>query len=172
MVAVIIISVVILLYIIASAPPPFTIKSNWNHYFDDMQISSLELYPKIVTRLRDWKLELSISRITMKETHFFSASREYLRICSGELVFYFGVYEFGKGTYASWWLGINDESFLNRIPVISKLLGKDRKNKSFYQLDIETMYRSTIHSAILSVIEEFGQQKGARLLSPENKQIQ
>lgn len=171
LVPIIVFVAVAIVFYVLSAPPEFTIKSNWNHYFDDMQIPSAVLYPKIIARLHDWKVEPNITKVTQKQSHIFSAEREYLRIAFHDHVFFFGCYQFGKGTYASWWLGVNDETWVNKIPVVSLFMGKDRKYKTFYQRDIEAMYRSTVHTVILAVLEEVGQQKGARSLSPDYRQF-
>jgi hypothetical protein len=167
----IIIIIVIIGLIALYGKTPSTIKSHWQHFYDGCQISTTDFYNQIETGLRDRKIQgLNFGQESFLESHVFSAKRVYLRIAEQEYLFYICAAPFGTGTFVSWWLCIKDENFVNKIPILSKLAGKDRHNKSFYQMDTEAMYQSVIHSTVLSVADSLTKEKGVRELSELERQ--
>jgi hypothetical protein len=149
---------------------PKTIKDRpWCHFYDNISLSTVEFYEQIKEGLRLRKVAVSIAEESFLESHIFSAKRVYLRITQAEYIFYVCAAPFGTGTFVSWWLCIKDESFLNRIPFLSKLAGKDRANKTFYQMDTEAMYKSAIHTTVIDVANKLTENKGVRLSELERR---
>lgn len=158
-------AVIIVVILYAKNKSRFENKSPWQHFFDGLELSTQEFYTKVEAAIRDRKVNVDFAKESFLQSHIFSARREYLRISKGEYVFFICAAPFGTGTFISQWLCVTKEDMLNRIPVLNKLAGKDREDKSFYQVDTEAMYRMLIHSALLSVIDEITNAKGVRGLT-------
>lgn len=156
--------VIVIILIVVYAKTPVTIKSNWKHFYDGIQFSSTAFYEQVEAGLRDRKIEgLNYGQESFLQSHILSAKRVYLRITKHEYIFYICAAPFGTGMFVSWWLCIEDERWINRIPILSKLAGKDRNNKTFYQMDTEAMYQSAIHSTVVEVADGITAEKGFRL---------
>jgi hypothetical protein len=155
---------IIIILIVVFGKTPVTIKSHWQHFYDGIQFGANDFYQQIEQGLRERKVHgLSFGQESFLQSHIFSAKRVYLRITEHEYVFYICAAPFGTGMFVSWWLCVKDEKFTNKIPILSKLAGKDRNNKSFYQMDAEAMYKSAIHSVVASVADQLTAEKGYRL---------
>ena len=89
----------------------------------------------------------------------------YLRVSQNEYLYYICSAPYGTGTFVSSWFCTKDEKLGNRIPVLSKLAGKDRANKTFYQMDTEAMFQSAVHTTVLDVVNSLSETKGMRGLS-------
>jgi hypothetical protein len=156
--------VFVIIAIIVLRKTPVTIKSHWQHFYDNIQFSSGEFYTQVEEGLKERKVQgLNFGTESFLQSHIFSAKRVYLRITEHEYVFYICAAPFGSGTFISWWLCVKDEKVINKIPILSKLAGKDRNNKSFYQMDTEAMYKSAIHSTVAAVADAMTTEKGYRL---------
>lgn len=146
-------------------------KTPWQHFFDDAAFSATEFYDQVQAGIANRKFPyVDFAEETFRESHVLSGRRAYLRITWGEYVYYICVAPFGTGTFVSEWLCVKKLGVLNKIPLLNKLLGKDRDNKTFYQVDTEAMYRSAIHTAVLEVIEGIGKVNGMRGLTELEKQ--
>lgn len=146
-------------------------KNSWQNFYDGFSFSATDFYAKVKAGLEERKIpNLSYANESFLESHIFSDKRQYLRISRAEYVFYICAAPFGTGTFVSEWLCIKSESGLNRIPIISKLAGKDRTDKSFYQIDTESMTRMAIHSTILDVLNSLSNTSGVRGLTELEKQ--
>lgn len=147
---------------------PVTIKSNWQHFYDNIDFSTQDFYEKVESGLKNREAQdLKYAKESFLESHILSAKREYLRITKNEYVFYVCAAPFGTGMFISWWLCTKDESFINRIPLISRLFGKDRANKTFYQMDTEAMYKAIIHTTVVDTADNVTLAKGVRLSESE-----
>lgn len=155
---------VILLVIAYFRKRPVSTKDHKPYLFSGLQFSTQDFYAKVEQVLQERKIPgISFGRESMIQTHVLSDRREYLRISRGEFLFFVCGAPFGTGFFVSWWLTETDESFLNRIPVISKLFGLSRENKTFYQADTESMYKLAVQQAVKTVVEEIAHAKGIRL---------
>jgi len=149
-----------------------SIKSHWQTFFDGYQLSANELYALVKDGLKERQItHVDIAYTSFLEKHIFSAKREYLRIMQDEYVFYVCAAPYGTGTFVSSWLCVKDDSLSNRIPILSKLAGKDRSNKTFYQMDTEAMFQSAVHTTILAAIDSMTNAKGIRGLSELQRQF-
>jgi hypothetical protein len=159
---------IIVILLVAFTKSPKIVKDRpWFHFYDNISLSTTEFYQLVKEGLKKRKVGVSITDESFLESHIFSARRVYLRISVAEYVFYVCAAPFGTGTFVSWWLCIKDENFLNRIPILSKFMGKDRANKTFYQMDTEAMYRSAVHTTVIEVANALTESKGVRL--PESE---
>ncbi len=164
---ILIVALVVFLYMRAR----YISKSPWQHFFDGFAFSAEEFYGKVKAGIEDRKIPfVDFGRESFFESHIFSSKREYLKISRGEYVFYVCAAPFGTGTFVSQWLCIKKEGLLNRIPILNKLAGKDRNDKTFYQMDTEAMYRSAIHAAVLDVLDKLTGANGVHGLSELEKQ--
>jgi hypothetical protein len=153
---------------------PVTIKSHpWNHFYDNIQFSPSDFYQHVKEGLESRKISgLSYGKESFLQSHIFSAKREYMRITQSEYVFYVCAAPFGTGTFVSWWLCVKNEKTINKMPILSKLAGKDRNNKSFYQMDTEAMYQQAVHSTVISVADALTAEKGYRLSDSDRQFLQ
>lgn len=172
MVGILVFAAIIGFFIYAYRKTRVEAKSRWQHFFDGMEFSTQEFYQKVETAVRNRNVSVDFGRETFLQTHIFSAKREYLRVSKGEYIFYICAAPFGTGTFVSEWLCIKEEQVIDRIPILNKLAGRDRSNKTFYQTDTEAMYRSAIHTALMSVIDEETNAKGIRGLTDIQRAFQ
>ena len=173
MLPIIIFLLVLILIFLLIRKLPFTIKSHWQHFYDGIQISTPAFFAQIKAGLEERKINgLDFDEESFLESHILSAKRIYLRISKFEYIFYISAIPFGTGTFVSSWMCIKDENIFNRIPFLSKLMGKDRNNKTFYQMDTESMYQSAIHSVVVATADKLTAEQGHRGLSQLEKQIQ
>lgn len=163
--------ILLLLLVIAFfTKTPVIPKSHWSHHFDEFQFSAQDFYTQVQQGIEKRKLpNVSFSRTTSPEQGIFSARREYLTVKRGEYVFDICAAPFGTGFFVSWWLGEHEENLMQKIPVLNKLPG-NRRNKTYYQVDTETMFRSAVHNIILAVIDDISDSKGIRPLSELERQ--
>lgn len=163
---------IVLLYIIGLVRTTYTIKSHWHYSLANFKFSVEDFYKSIVERIEQQEVPgVKFERERFKESHVLSGKREYLRVSWKEYAFYINGSHLGTGSFASWWLCIKNEKPLNKIPILNKLLGKDRSNKTFYQDDTAAMYRQLVHHVVTEVINHMTEEKGLRPLTELEKQI-
>jgi len=154
------------------ARTPVTIKSHWQTFLDGFQISTDEFYSLVNEGLKERQItHVDVAQESFLEKHILSAKRIYLRVTQDEYVFYICSAPYGTGTFVSSWLCIKDEMLINKIPIINKLAGKDRANKTFYQMDTEAMFRSAVHTAVIAAVDSMTEAKGKRGLTELERQF-
>jgi hypothetical protein len=142
---------------------PSTAKHHWQEFLDGHLISTVDFYAAVKAGLKDRQLpKVAIVEESFLEHHLFSAKRLYLRVSKNEYVYYICAAPYGTGTFISTWLCVKDERLLNRIPVLNRLAGKDRENKTFYQVDTEAMFRMSVQATVREVVREMTVSKGVR----------
>jgi len=157
---------------VAIARGPETIRKPWQTFLDGVQISTNDFYEAIRAGLEERNItHVTITERSFLESHVFSAMRVYLRIAQNEYVYYVCAAPYGTGTFFSSWLVIKGENMLEQIPLLSKLAGKDRRNKTFYQMDTEAMFRSAVHATVTTVVDTMATAKGLRGLTELDRQI-
>jgi len=167
----IIIAALALLLIYIFTRKLLSIASHWQTFLDSTQISTVDFYDTVKESLKEREItHVDITNESFLEKHILSAKRLYLRITQNEYVIYICAAPYGTGTFFSSWLCIKDETFINRIPLLSKLIGKDRKNKTFYQMDTEAMFRTAVHATVVATIDSITEAKGVRGLTELDKQ--
>lgn len=133
--------------------------STWSHHYMHLNLSTDKFYSTLEKKLYELEMpKLSIFRVTHKEYGSLSASREYLRICRYDLYMDICAAPYGKTFFISWWLFEADNIFrffLKFIPFgIGEFLTRKRGRKTFYQVDTENVFLSTIHQCVLLAIDE------------------
>ena len=149
------------------------ILSQWNNYFPFSSMSSEEFYKLVEGIVGEHEYPgLTVSRKNHKEGGFFSSERQYLRVQRGDLVFDICAAPFGKDFYVSWWL-FETEDAIRRFfkgSMVANFLAQRASNRTFYQADVEAIFRESIHSCVLQAIEHITNETG-RKLSEHEKQI-
>jgi len=144
----------------------FESKSSWQNFYDGFSFSAIDFYGQVKAGLEERKIpNISIAKESFLESHILSDKREYLRITRAEYTFFICTAPFGTGTFVSEWTCIKHEHSFDRMPIISKLIGRDRRNKTFYQMDTESMTRMAIHSTVLDVLDSLTTASGIRGLT-------
>jgi hypothetical protein len=155
--------VVALCFVYVTNRPNYTIADHWQHFMPGNQFSATEYYSNVTKALAAHGIKkVSVEKERFLESHLFSATREYLRLSKGEYIFFVCAAPFSNGMFVSWWLCIKYENVLHKIPIIRKLLGIDRNNKTFYQMDTEAMYKSAIHEVISTTVKEMAETNATR----------
>lgn len=147
---------------------PQEVISRWHHAFDQEQFSSNECYTIIQECIEKRQIpSVKCYRFTFVVQGILTGKREYLRVTNGTYLFDICAAPYGNGFFISHWLKETKsvgEIILHRfLPFLG--------NKSAYQLDTETMFRETVHKAVLEAIEQISKPKGIRGLSELEKQM-
>jgi hypothetical protein len=139
----------------------------------DLKLSSQEFYKTVELEIIERQIpNVSLSRVTHRQSSIFTAKREYLRVTRHEYVFDICAAPFGTGFFFSWWLGYRNRSVLARIPFINTMFGVNPKKKTLYQTDTENMFRSSIHSCFADAIAKLTTAKGIRGFTELNSEVQ
>ena len=147
------------------------IVSNWRQFLDQVQFSITDFYAMVENALKQSGIpDISVGRESFKESHVLSAKRQYLKVSFKEYVFYVGAAPFAEGTFVSWWCCVKEAKPHNKIPVVSRMMGKDRSGKTFYQMDTETMFIQAVHAIVLAAVDSMGAEKGMRGLTDLQRQ--
>lgn len=151
-----------------SAPIPI-IKSNWHYQFDGLQFSTQDFYSSAEISIRKRNIpEVTIKKITLSQGSLFSSKREYLRVSRKELVYDICAAPYGTGFFISYWHGETVDAltiFFSKIPLIGPFFIKVLANKTYYQIDTETMFKESVRSGILEAIDAISNQHGLKVLS-------
>jgi len=138
-----------------------------------MSFSAMEFYKSIEDELDKKGIsDMKISRVTYSQGGIFSSNRDYLRIARGEYIFLICAAPFGTDFFVSWWGGQQITFLMDlvpRIPAIGPFLAKFMASKSFYRLDTESMFESTVRKCVLAEIDKLTTIKGIRGLSDSER---
>ncbi len=149
------------------------IHSNWHHFFDSFSFSSDDLYTRIEIIMKENDYPgVTIKRVKFYQGSGFFVQREYLRITRHELMFDICAAPFGKGFFVSWWFG-------ERVSWFDIIIAHNRllyvlfgTRKTYYQLDVESMFQEGVRKSVLKALDEISSQKGLRALSENERQYQ
>ena len=152
--------------------PVTQVISHWSHFFHNFSLSSDLFYSELERILNSHSMpNASIGRIKHKEGGILSASREYLRIKHGDLVFDVCAAPFGKDFFISWWLYEIEGPLRNvlKSTKVGNLLNARAAKRTFYQVDEEDMFRSCVHECILEIVAKVTEGKGLRELTDKER---
>ena len=143
------------------------VHSHWHSMFETRSFTPEEFYTALQNDITKEGIEgLSISRTTYTEkAAWLSANRIYLRVKFRECMMDICAAPFAKEAFfVSWWLG--DEGFnfrdvLISVPVAGRLF--TRREKTFYEMDTETMFKETVAKCVKETIDQLTATKGMRL---------
>ena len=179
----VIIFILLVLFIIQKATPTSSrliggnipvsnVISHWSHFFKTFALSSDSFYTELEKILASHEMPNSaINRTTHKEGGLLSASREYLRIKHGDIVFDVCAAPFGKDFFISWWLYESQGGMrtLLKNTKVGDFLSNRAANRTFYQVDEEDMFRSCVHECILETVTKVTENKGELQLTDADK---
>ncbi len=149
---------------------PFKISGHWQNFLDGIRLQSDQFYEQVRAELKAREINhVDVTEEKFLEVHILSGRRIYLRVKQNEHLVYICAVQYGTGTYVSSWQCIKHETLLNRIRVINKLLGKDRSNKTFYQMDAEAMFYLAVHTSLMNSIDTMTSTSGHRLTELERQ---
>ncbi len=154
------------------AIPITQVHSHWSHYFQSFALSSNTFYDQLTSIIKYHEMpDAKITRVKHKEGGLFSAEREYLRIKYFNLVFDVCAAPFGKDFFISWWLYDTEGKVQNLLSStkLGMLLKQQTSRKTFFQSDVEEMFRSCVHECILEAIAKVSEGKGLRELTDKEK---
>lgn len=145
--------------------PNFLLVSHWSKLIENFQYSPLEFYKLTEEALKRRQIpDIKISRIQLKESHIFSAKREYLRIERDDILIDVGAAPFGTGFFVSERVGID-----MRPGCLGICLGPFYrfffKPDSYHRIDLIIMYQTAVHCAVLEVMDGIISEKGLTPLS-------
>lgn len=142
---------------------------NWNHLYGSVQHDPELFYTQVEEILIEKEVpEFESSRITYKEEGILSHHRIYLEIRRGDYVFHICAAPWGKDFFFSWWLNFRVNNFyllLTRIPGIGLIIANANQEKTYYELDSNIMFRTSVHQAVLSAIDMLTEGNGTRALT-------
>lgn len=161
--------VVIVIVVIRFSKPPSEAVGHWNHMFADMEQDSEEFYVLVEEILEDREIpDINTKRRIFKQGGVLSHQRLYLEVSRKDYIFHICAAPWGTGFFVSWWIRekLSDlDEILIKIPFIGPPIVKARQYKSYYKLDTDTMFRSSVHQSILGAIDGLTKAKGIRELS-------
>ncbi len=148
---------------------PALVISHWYHLIENFQTPTMEFYTAVEQAIERRQIpDVKPSRVDWKEGGVFSAKREYLRIKRKEYIFDICGAPFGTGFFFSWWLGEKPAGLLgmlSEIPFIGLFFAWLTRPKTYYKIDTALMFQSSVHTAVMEVIDGMTSAKGVRALS-------
>jgi len=143
-----------------------TVHSHQSQHFEDLQISSIEFYTLLKKMIEDYQYpDVTCTPITLSESGIFSSRREYLRISKQRYHFYVCAAPFGKSFFISWWLKEDAHTAANvarKVGWLGRAVASRMESKTFYEIDTETMFTSSINAIIKLAVEKVKVDKGYR----------
>lgn len=151
---------------LGGAIPISNVLSHWSHFFKSFSLSSDVFYVELENVLKEHGMPNAvIQRTRQKEGGILSASREYLRIKHGDIVFDVCASPFGKDFFISWWLYETAGTMRNLLKQtkVGDFLNERAAKRTFYQADEEDIFRSCVHECILETVAKVSEGKGITL---------
>ena len=143
------------------------VHAHWHHVFEKPEFTPQEFYNQLQQFLSQKEInKAAMSRIVYAEGGVLSQRRDYLRIVYKHIIFDICAAPFGSGFFVSWWEGervIGWNAYLKSIPIIGLFIRK--RNKTFFELDTETVFKDMVSICIKETIGALSTQKGFRMLN-------
>ena len=129
-------------------------------------MSSREFYLLLKKMIEDYKFpDVTCTPVTLKEGGIFSSKREYMRISRQRYHYFVCASPFGRSFFISWWLQEDANTAANvaaKVGVIGRAIAQRMESKTYYELDTEQMFTSSINAIIKMAIEKIKADKGYR----------
>jgi len=143
-----------------------TVHAHQSQHFEDLQMSSREFYMLLKDMIEEYKYpDITCTPVTLKESGIFSSRREYLRISRQRYHYYVCASPFGKSFFISWWLQEDANTTANvtkKVGWLGRTIAARMESKTYYELDTQQMFTSSISSIIKMAIEKVKADKGYR----------
>ena len=140
--------------------------ARWYYYFDNFQFSPKDFYAIVEEHIKKRKVpKANLSRVKFYQDLGFWNKREYLRVKNQDYIFDICASPYGGGFFVSYWVGYPTSAFINfllQIPILGAVVYAFTVKRTYYQLDLATMFQETIRKSIASAINEIAEEKGFR----------
>jgi len=154
------------------AIPINQVVSHWAQSFQNFNMPSDTFYSQCENYLTSLQMpNVSIKRTKEKEGGILSASREFLRIKKGNLVFDVCASPFGKSFFISWWLyeTMGTTRTMFKSTKIGNFLDTMASKKTIYQADTELMFQTIVHESLMEVLDSMLEKQANRKLTTEER---
>lgn len=170
MAAIIFILIVILIIAILSGKSEAT--GHWSHLFANMQHDPETFYALVEKTLKERQVpDFKTARKTFSEGGLMSHNRLYLEISRGDYIFHICAAPWGTGFFFSSWTRTKSSgTIFEKLPFIGKFIAEANQYNTYYKLDTDGMFRSSVHQAVLSAIDSLTEAKGVKGLTEIERQ--
>ncbi len=148
--------------------------AHWNTTLDGVRLQPSVFYEMVGNEIASRQiLNLSITRVFLKERGLFSARREYLRVQRGKLIFDICGFPAAHSFSVSWWLGAVEKTVGNlffEIPLIGEFLEERLAPVTYFEIDAEAMLQRAVHNSVLRVVDELTDQNQLPKLSGQERE--
>jgi len=143
-----------------------TVHAHNSQHFEDLQLSAKDFYDLLKKMIESYQYpDVTCTPVTLSEGGLFSSKREYLRISKQRYHYYVCASPFGKSFFISWWLKEEAHTSANlagKIPWFGKAVAQRMESKTYYEVDTELMFTSSINSLIKMAVEKVKADHGHR----------
>lgn len=143
-----------------------TVHAHQSQHFEDLQMSAREFYVLLKGMIEEYKYpDVLCEPVTLSEAGLFSSKREYLRISKQRYHYYVCASPFGKSFFISWWLKEDAYTAANvtrKFGWFGRTIAARMESKTYYEIDTELMFTSSINSIIKIAVEKVKADKGYR----------
>ncbi len=143
-----------------------TVHSHQSQHFEDLQMSARDFYALLKRIIEEYKYpDVKCEPVTLSESGLFSSKREYLRISKQRHHYYVCACPFGKSFFISWWLQEDANTTANitrKFGWFGRVVATRMESKTYYEMDTELMFTSSINSIIKLAVEKVKADKGYR----------
>lgn len=164
-----IIFIILVIYIIARLMRESEAVGNWSHLFENLNIDTNEFYSSVENILKEKQIpDMKTGRENLSEGSMLSHNREYLKFKRKDYIIHICAAPWGEGSFFSWWLRqelSTTDKVLGAIPFIGQTILKARQYKSYYKLDTDSMFRTSVHQSVMEAIDKLTEAKGVRGLT-------
>lgn len=171
-VVIVIFFILLLIAILRANKPLSTVLSHWHHRFETVSFSPEEFYSALQAVMTQKEMnKLHMAPMYYAEGGWLSPKRKYIRVQYGRQVFDICAAPFAKEFFVSWWFGELStpmEDLLMAFPLLGRYFKVKKRNKSFFELDSEVMFKESVSSCVKATIEQLTQEKGMRKLSMDD----
>jgi hypothetical protein len=149
--------------------------SYWHQMLYGFSYSPKDFYYKVEKELRKKSIDgIQFNLIELKKGGLFSGKRVYLRITWKTYIYDICCTPIGDSVFISWYsekrLGFIPK-LISAMPLIGRFLIKRFYPITYYTIDLENMFVTYAHQAILSVLNEITEESHISLTDKINKPV-
>jgi len=147
--------------------------SNWNTLIDGMNYSTRDFYNRLEDELKSHGIEnIYFYEKAHREGNMTTRKRKYMRVQYKEYYYDCCCAPFGNGTFISWWLIYQQDTFeiiLTKIPRIGNWLARKLYPITYYKIDTASMFMTYAQNSVLKVIDDITKEKGIRSIPKDER---
>lgn len=149
----------LVVFIIIALSKKSDVVGNWSHLFPNMEHDPEEFYKLVEEMLAEREVpDIKTGRKIFKQGGLLSHQRLYLKVSRGDYIFHICAAPWGTGFFFSWWVR-------KVSPYLSRLNSKVAQYHTYYQLDTNAMFRTSVHQSVLAAIDRLTKAKGVKGLT-------